>query len=217
MNNRQPRGGKILWSAESLNLEMLFEKLDGFITPTELFYVRMHYAIPRIDRTKWRLRVEGEIERAFELNYDKLTRLASNKVVALLECAGNSRSALEPKVAGVQWGLGAVGNANWTGVPLSNLLDRAGLKPTASEVVLEGADEGPVELAGGPRGNVRFARSVPVAKARKDVLLAYKINDGELPAEHGFPVRAIVPGWYAVASVKWLQRVIVIERPFNGY
>src|SRR6266481_4512619 len=128
MNDRQLRDGKILRSAEPLNLEMPFEKLEGFITPTELFYVRMHYAIPKIDRTKWRLRVEGEVERAFELNYDELTKLASKKVLALLECAGNSRNFLEPKVPGVQWGLGAVGNANWEGVPLSILLDRAGVK-----------------------------------------------------------------------------------------
>jgi DMSO/TMAO reductase YedYZ molybdopterin-dependent catalytic subunit len=146
-----------------------------------------------------------------------LTKLASKKVLATLECAGNSRSSLKPKVPGVQWGLGAVGNASWTGVPLSALLDRAGVKQTACEVILEGADEGPVAEALGPRGNVRFARSVPLTKAREDVLLAHKINDVDLPPEHGFPVRAIVPGWYAVASVKWLQRILVIDRPFNGY
>jgi DMSO/TMAO reductase YedYZ molybdopterin-dependent catalytic subunit len=217
MNDQQTRDERIVRSADPLNLEMPFEKLEGFITPTELFYVRMHYAIPKIDRTKWRLRIEGEVERGFELNYDELTKFASKKVVAMLECAGNSRIFLEPKVPGVQWGLGAVGNANWTGVPLSILLDRAGVKPTAREVILEGADEGPAELAGGPHGKVRFARSIPLAKAREDVLLAYKMNDVDLPAEHGFPARAIVPGWYAVASVKWLQRVIVIDRPFEGY
>ncbi len=217
MKDQQLQDGKIVRSADPLNLEMPFEKLKDFITPTELFYVRMHYSIPKIDRTKWRLRIEGEVDSAFELNYDELTKLASKKVLALLECAGNSRSFLEHKVPGVQWSLGAVGNANWTGVPLSILLDRAGVKQTAREVVLEGADEGPVELAEGPRGKVRFARSIPLSKAREDALLAYKINDVDLPAEHGFPVRAIVPGWYAVASVKWLQRVIVIDRPFDGY
>ncbi|MDB6022372.1 MAG: yedY [Pedosphaera sp.] len=216
-NNQPLRDGKILRSAEPLNLEMPFEKLADFITPTDLFFVRMHYAIPKIDRAKWRLRVEGEVERAFEINYDELTRLASKKVLAMLECAGNTRCFLEPKAPGVQWGLGAVGNVNWTGVPLSILLDRAGVKPAAREVILEGADEGPAEDVKGPRGKVRFARSVPLAKARKDVLLAYKINDDDLPAEHGFPARAIVPGWYGVASVKWLRRVVVIDRPFNGY
>jgi DMSO/TMAO reductase YedYZ molybdopterin-dependent catalytic subunit len=217
MTDRKLRAGKILRSAEPLNLEMPFEKLDDFVTPTELFFVRMHHAIPKIERSQWRLRVEGEVERPFELNYDELTRLESKKVLAMLECAGNTRSVLKPEVAGVQWGLGAVGNANWTGVPLSILLDRAGVKRTGREVVLEGADEGPAEDVRGPHGNVRFARSVPLAKAHEDVLLAYKINDVDLPAEHGFPVRAIVPGWYGVASVKWLQSITVIDRPFNGY
>jgi DMSO/TMAO reductase YedYZ molybdopterin-dependent catalytic subunit len=97
------------------------------------------------------------------------------------------------------------------------VLERAGVKPSGREVILEGADEGPLEDAKAPRGNVRFARSIPLSKARDDVLLAYKMNDAELPPEHGFPVRAIVPGWFAVASIKWLQRIIVTDRPFMGY
>jgi DMSO/TMAO reductase YedYZ molybdopterin-dependent catalytic subunit len=91
------------------------------------------------------------------------------------------------------------------------------VKPTAQEVILEGADEGPLEDPKAPRGNVRFARSIPLGKAKDDVMLVYKMNGEELRPEHGFPVRAIVPGWFAVASVKWLQRVIVTDRPFNGY
>jgi DMSO/TMAO reductase YedYZ molybdopterin-dependent catalytic subunit len=209
--------GRIVRSQEPLNLEMPFEMLDGFITPTDLFYVRTHFPIPQIDKNKWRLRVEGEVERPFELSYNELLKVGLCTVPVTLECAGNNRSLLEPEVKGVQWGLGAVGNAKWTGVPLSNLLDRAGLKPTAYEVILEGADEGTLEDPKAPRGNVRFARSIPLAKARADVLLAYKMNDADLKAEHGFPVRAVVPGWYAVASVKWLQRVIVNDRPFTGY
>jgi DMSO/TMAO reductase YedYZ molybdopterin-dependent catalytic subunit len=134
-----------------------------------------------------------------------------------LECAGNNRNFLEPKVKGVQWHLGAVGNAEWTGVPLSALLDRAVLKPNASEVVLEGADGGVLEDPKSPPGELKFARSIPLEKARRDVLLAYKMNGENLPPEHGFPLRAIVPGWYAMASVKWLQRIIVTDRPFNGY
>src|SRR5205814_4461899 len=154
-----------------------FENLDGFITPTKSFYVRTHFPLPENDKNRWRLGVEGEVERPFEINYGELIKLESQKIPVTLECAGNNRNFLDPKVAGVQSGLGAVGNANWTGVPLSILLDRAGVKQTAREVILEGADEGPVELAGGPHGNVRFARSVPLTKARQDVLLAYKIND----------------------------------------
>jgi DMSO/TMAO reductase YedYZ molybdopterin-dependent catalytic subunit len=134
-----------------------------------------------------------------------------------LECAGNNRNFLEPKVKGVQWGLGAVGTAEWTGVPLAILLDRAEVKSEAREVIFEGADGGILEEPKRPPGKVEFARSIPLAKAREDVLLAYKMNGNELPPQHGFPLRAIVPGWYAMASIKWLQRIIVTDRPFSGY
>jgi len=209
--------GKIVRSSDPLNLEMPFDKLDGFITPTELFYVRTHFPIPKIDKKAWRLRVEGAVERPFELNYNDLFTFESRTMPVTLECAGNNRIFLEPKVKGVQWGLGAVGNANWTGIPLSILLDRAGVKPSALEVILEGADEGSPEDAKAPSANVRFTRSIPLAKARGDVLLAYKINGQDLPPQHGFPLRAIVPGWYAMASIKWLQRITVTDRPFHGY
>ncbi len=209
------RDGKIVRSEDPLNLEMLFETLGGFITPTKSFYVRTHFPIPKIDRNKWRLRVEGEVERPFEINYGELIKLESEKIPVTLECAGNNRNFLEPK-EGVQWGLGAVGNAEWTGVPLSVLLDRAGVKSTAREIILEGADRGKPEDPKSPPGEMNFARSIPMKKA-DDVLLAYKMNDVDLPAENGFPVRAIVPGWYAVASIKWLQRIIVTDKIFNGY
>jgi DMSO/TMAO reductase YedYZ molybdopterin-dependent catalytic subunit len=210
------RDGKIVRSEDPLNLEMPFETLDGFITPTKLFYVRTHFPIPKIDRNKWRLRVEGEVKRPFEINYGELIKLESEKIPVTLECAGNNRNFLEAKVKGVQWGLGAVGNAEWTGVPLSILLDRAGVKSTAREIILEGADRGKPEDPKSPPGEMNFARSIPMKKA-SDVLLAYKMNDVDLPAENGFPVRAIVPGWYAVASIKWLQRIIVTDKIFNGY
>jgi len=145
--------GKIVRSEEPLNLEMPFEQLDGFITPTKVFYVRTHFPIPKIDRKKWRLRVEGEVEKPFELSYDELSKLESRKISATLECAGNNRNFLEPKVKGVQWGLGAVGNAEWTGVPLSILLERAGVKPNAREVILEGADGGKLDDPKAPAGN----------------------------------------------------------------
>jgi DMSO/TMAO reductase YedYZ molybdopterin-dependent catalytic subunit len=134
-----------------------------------------------------------------------------------LECAGNNRNFLKPKVKGVQWRLGAVGTAEWSGVPLSTLIDRAIPKPNAREVILEGTDCGMLEDSKSPPGELKFARSIPLEKARRDVLLAYKMNGFDLPPEHGFPLRAIVPGWYAMASVKWLQRIIVTDRPFTGY
>ena len=212
----QLRDGRIVRGEDPLNLEMPFEMLDSFITPTKSFYVRTHFPIPKIDKNRWRLRVEGEVERPFEINYGELVRLESQKIPVTLECAGNNRNFLDPKVKGVQWGLGAVGNAEWNGVPLSILLDRAGIKPSAREIILEGADRGKLEDPKSPAGEIKFSRSIPLEKAR-DVLLAYKMNDVDLPAEHGFPVRAIVPGWYAMASIKWLQRVAVTDKPFNGY
>src|SRR6059058_312404 len=216
-NYIQLRDGRIVRSEAPLNLEMPFETVESFITPTKSFYVRTHFPIPKIDRDAWWLHVEGEVEEPFAINYEELLKLESLTVPVTLECAGNNRSFLEPKVKGVQWGLGAVGTAEWTGVPLSILLDRAGVKANASEIILEGADGGVLEDPKSPPGELRFARSIPVEKARRDVLLAYKMNGIDLPAEHGFPVRAIVPGWYAMASVKWLQRIIVTDLPFTGY
>src|SRR3981081_1324986 len=179
MEQPKLRDGKIVRSEEPLNLEMPFGNLDGFITPTKSFYVRTHFPIPKIDKNKWRLRVEGEVQTPLEINYDELLKLESKKIPATLECAGNNRDFLEPKVKGVQWGLGAVGNAEWTGVPLSILLERAGIKPSAREVILEGSDRGKIEDLKGPRGDLNFARSIPLEKAR-DVLLAYKMNDVDL-------------------------------------
>ncbi|HEY4273109.1 MAG TPA: sulfite oxidase [Candidatus Udaeobacter sp.] len=211
------RDGRIVRCESPLNLEMPFSSLDTFLTPTKSFYVRTHFPIPTIDRDAWWLHVEGEVEKAFAINYEQLKAFESVTVPVTLECAGNNRLFLEPKVKGVQWHLGAVSTAEWTGVYLSTLLDRASLKPNACEVILEGADCGMVEEPKGPSGELTFARSIPLDKARRDVLLAYKMNGDDLPPEHGFPVRAIVPGWYAMASVKWLQRIIVTDRPFTGY
>src|SRR5947208_6400442 len=211
------RDGRIIRGEAPLNLETPFEKLDSFITPTESFYVRTHFPIPSIDKDAWWLRIEGEVEKQFGINYEELLDLEWKTIPEQLECAGNNRSFLEPKVKGVQWGLGAVGKAEWTGVPLSTLLDRARVKAHACEIILEGADGGVLEDPKSPPGELRFARSLPLSKARADVLLAYKMNSVALPPQHGFPLRAVVPGWYAMASIKWLQRIIVTAQPFTGY
>jgi DMSO/TMAO reductase YedYZ molybdopterin-dependent catalytic subunit len=216
-NDIQLRDGRIVRSDEPLNLEMPFEKVGSFITPNKSFYVRTHFPIPKIDRDAWWLHVEGEVEKPFAINYEELLKIKSLTVPVTLECAGNNRNFLEPKVKGVQWGLGAVGTAEWTGVPLSVLLDRARLRPDACEVILQGADGGLLAEAKSPPGEMHFARSVPLAKASQNVLLAYEMNGNDLPPEHGFPLRAVVPGWYAVASVKWLQRIVVTSQPFTGY
>src|SRR5439155_10776079 len=174
-------GGKIVRGENPLNLEMPFETLEGFLTPTEAFYVRTHFPIPSVDRNAWWLHVEGEVDNPFAINYEQLLELESIMIPVTLECAGNNRCFLEPKVKGVQWRLGAVGTAEWTGVPLSVLLDRAGVKPSAREVILEGTDGGMLEDRKSPPGQLRFTRSIPLEKARADDLLAYKINGSRLP------------------------------------
>jgi DMSO/TMAO reductase YedYZ molybdopterin-dependent catalytic subunit len=217
-NSDSSVAGLIVRQKDPDNLEAPFAQLQSFITPNELFYVRNHFKRPDINPGTWRLKVGGEVSRLLEVSYDELRRMPSRTVIATLECAGNNRSFLTPKAKGVAWGLGAVGNAEWTGVPLGAVLDQAGLKPNAVEVVLEGADSGQLTADAKPAGSVHFARSLPLEKARKpEVLLAYRMNGVELPPNHGFPVRAIVPGWYGVASIKWLQRIVVTPSPFPGY
>ena len=204
-------------SEEPLNLEMPFAALRDFITPNEQFYVRCHFPVPEVEVATWRLRLEGLVRNATEISYDELRALPQHSVTATMECAGNGRSHLEPKVKGVQWDIGAVGNGQWSGVLLRDVLERAGLKENATEVILEGADRGTIKEPPRPPNEINYARSLPLAKARADVLLALEMNGEPLSPTHGFPLRAVVPGWFGMASVKWLQRIIVSDRPFNGY
>ena len=209
---------RIQRSQTPLTLETPIAALDRPITPNPLFYVRNHFPTPMLQANTWRLRVTGAVERELELTLDEVRRMPSRSVTMTLECAGNSRSMLNPVTRGVQWGNGAVSTTEWTGVSLLDVLNRAGLRQNAVDVVLEGADRG--EITAEPRspGVIHFARSLPLAKARQQVvLLAYRMGNAELPANHGFPLRAVVPGWYGMASVKWLTRIVVTDRPFNGY
>lgn len=210
------RGFQII-EKEPVNLEMPFGTVDRFFTPNENFYVRCHFPIPKIDETTWRLRIEGEVEKELSLTLGDLLKLPAYTSAALLECAGNNRVFLMPKVKGAQWQMGAVGNAEWTGARLSEILERAGVKTGALEVILEGADEGQVKDPPSPSGNFHYARSIPLQKALDDVLIVYEMNGQPLSETHGAPVRAIVPGWYGMAAVKWLTRVIVSNAPFQGF
>lgn len=209
--------GMIVRQAAPLNLEMPFGALDDFITPTADFFVRCHFPIPEMSGEHWRLRVHGEVERPLELNAGQLRALPVSTMTATLECAGNGRVFLSPKVSGTQWERGAVGNATWTGVLLQDVLAKAGVRADALEVILCGADEGEIEEGPRPGGKINYARSVPLAKATDDLLLAWQMNGQDLTPAHGFPLRAIVPGWYGMASVKWLSEIVVSGRPFLGY
>ena len=141
--------------------------------------------------------------------------MRSKTLAVTLECAGNGRGLFDRPSEGEQWGLGAVSTAEWTGVPLVEILDRAGVRPEVKDVLFRGADAGPVEGRAEP---VRFERSLGIDDARdRDVLLAYAMNGEPLPVEHGYPVRLIVPRWYAVASVKWLTEIDFIDRTFFGH
>jgi DMSO/TMAO reductase YedYZ molybdopterin-dependent catalytic subunit len=197
------------------NSETPLDSVRSWVTPNRLFFVRNHFDVPVIDRTTWRLRVEGCVERPKVWTWNELAILPERSVFATVECAGNGRSFLQPRAQGVQWGAGAIGHAEWTGVPLRLLLEQAGLRPGALEVLVEGSDHGtepddPEEIV--------FARSLPLAKALDpDTLLAMRMNGELLEPSHGYPVRLFVPGWYGVASVKWVRRIAVLDRVFQGY
>ena len=197
------------------NSETPLESIQGWVTPNRLFFVRNHFEMPAVEPASWRLRVEGCVERPVEWTWEQLLALPHRSVFATVECAGNGRSFLQQKAAGVQWGAGAVGHAEWTGVPLSRVLEESGLSSDAVEVLFEGSDRGSETDHPEP---MHFARSLPLAKALdRDTLLVTRMNGELLSASHGFPLRLFVPGWYGVASVKWLRRIEVLNRSFHGY
>jgi DMSO/TMAO reductase YedYZ molybdopterin-dependent catalytic subunit len=207
----------IIREKEPANLEMPFGELDSWITPNDQFYIRAHFPVPAIDLAQWRLKIEGAVDSPLDLGIEDLRGFPTTTLPATLECAGNGRVFLVPKVKGTQWELGAVGNAEWTGVSLGEVLRQAGVKEGAVDVVLEGADSGTISEAPKPAGKVNYARSVPLGKALDGVLLALEMNGEPLTPSHGFPLRAVVPGWFGMAAVKWLQRIVVTDQPYNGY
>ena len=191
------------------NQEMRWNQMysRGYLVPNDLFFVRDHSKTPVINAASWRLKVEGSgVQRPLDLSYDDLLAMPSVSVIRFVECAGNGRSFFEQaygkKAQGTQWKLGAVGVAEWTGVPLREVLDRAGMKRSAKDLMPEGLDD------------LRVRRPMSVAKAvEEDTLLVYAMNGEPLPPDHGFPVRALVPGWIGVASVKWVGKIEVSEQP----
>lgn len=202
-------------TAEPENSETPLESQSGWVTPNRLFFVRNHFARPAIDLDSWRLSVEGAVRRPRQWTWDELNELPQRTVFATVECAGNGRSFLQSRAAGVQWAAGAIGHAEWTGVPLRTILDEAGLQPGSMDIVFQGADAGSESDHPEP---MHFERALPLDKARHpDTLLATRMNGEPLEADHGFPLRLFVPGWYGVASVKWLVRIAVIDKPFSGY
>src|ERR1700674_1203491 len=210
--------GLIIREKEPTNLETPLDQVDSHLTPTELFSIRSHFPAPRLELASYQLRIDGAVRNPLSLSYQQLRDMPSQTRVATLECAGNSRVFLIPQFAGAQWELGAVGNAEWTGVPLGALLERAGLEEDACEIVLEGPDRRVPKEGATPPGPISYARSLPRAKAlQREVLIAYQMNGHDLTQDHGYPVRAIVPGHYGMASVKWLTRIYAVRERFQGY
>ena len=197
------------------NSETPLESVRSWVTPTRLFFVRNHFTVPTLDVAAWRLTVEGRVKKRRAWTWEELVELPDRTVFATVECAGNGRSFLAERQAGVQSGAGAVGHAEWTGVPLQVVLERSGLEADAVEVLFEGADVGTEPDHPAP---MSFERSLPLAKAlHPDTLLAFRMNGEVLDPIHGYPLRLFVPGWYGVASVKWLRRIEVVNEPFRGY
>jgi DMSO/TMAO reductase YedYZ molybdopterin-dependent catalytic subunit/rhodanese-related sulfurtransferase len=208
--------GLVVHRINPLNCETAIPALvGGVVMPNARFYVRNHFETPSLDATEWRLAVGGLVERPMQLSLRDLQNMRSHSLVATLECAGNGRSMFDPPVDGEQWHLGAVSTAEWTGVPLGEVLDRAGAGAGASQVVFRGADRGVVDQSRPP---VPFERSLSLDDARNsDAVLAYAMNGEPLPVQHGYPLRLVVPGWYAVASVKWLADIELIGTPFEAF
>lgn len=206
--------GLVVHRAHPLNCETSIPALiGGVIMPNARFYVRNHFQIPNLDPATFQLRVRGLVDRPLNLAVSDLHNMRSQTLVVTLECAGNGRTLFDPPIEGEKWDLGAVSTAEWTGVPLVEVLDRAGVLTGAREVLFRGADSGDVEGR-----SIHFERSLPLNQARDaDVLLAYAMNGEPLPIQHGYPLRLITPRWYAVASVKWLTTIEAISTPFAGY
>jgi DMSO/TMAO reductase YedYZ molybdopterin-dependent catalytic subunit len=208
--------GLVVHRAYPLNCETSIPALiGGVVMPNAHFYVRNHFQIPKLDKGTWRLRVRGLVERPLTLSLRDLLNLPSRSRAVTLECAGNGRSLLQPPAEGEKWRLGAVSTAEWTGVPLAEVLDRAGIAVKAKEVVFRGADQGTLP---GATQSIHFERSLKLDLARDpDVLLAYAMNGEPLPVQHGYPLRLVMPDWYAVASVKWLTEIEAIDHSFDGH
>jgi len=193
----------ILRSHRPEDLEMPMDGFSSWLTPIDKFFVRTHLYVPKVDLASWRLSVEGEVDKPLTLTFTDIEKLARVDSVAVLECAGNGRGLYEPPVPGLQWEYGAVGNARWTGVHLAGVLRMAGVKSSARELIFDGADV--------PMGTMPdFQRGIPIDRAlMNDVLLAFRMNGEPLPIQHGFPLRAVVPGWSSDSWTKWLTRITV--------
>src|SRR5260370_40049544 len=212
LNHAADASRMIVLSSRPEDLEMPLDGFKDWITPIDRFFVRCHtYTPERPNVSEWKLKVDGVVNQALSLSMDDLKKLPRVELVSVLECAGNGRSFYQPRLPGAQWRFGSVGNGKWAGVRFKDVLEKAGLKDSAKDVLFDGADE--------PIGKMEdFRRTIPVKKALDpDTLLAFKMNGQPLPIEHGYPLRLIVPGWAGDSWVKWLQHIEVLDHEFEGF
>lgn len=189
------------------------EALRYEVTPLGLHYLLSHFDIPEGDAAGWQVAVTGRVATAMTVSLADIRALPARTLRVTLECAGNGRGLMSPRYPSMPWFSEAVSTAEWTGTPLRHLLERAGLEPDATEVAFLGADRG------FDRGVAHaYGRSLRLAEALSDdVLLVWAMNGAPLAPQHGHPLRLIVPGWFGMASVKWLERIEVLDRPFDGF
>ncbi len=210
--------GSVTFTPEELalafrNRGMPLEALRYPITPTGMHYLLTHFDVPEVDAATWRLRVGGLVSRELSLDIDAIRALPATTLAVTMECAGNGRALLTPRPLSQPWLLEAIGTAEWTGTPLRGVLADAGVTDAAVEVLFTGLDRG----VQGEEVQY-YQRSLSVAEAtRPEVLLAYEMNGAPLEPQHGYPLRLLVPGWYGMTSVKWLDSIEVLAEPFNGF
>ena len=209
------KGAMVLQRTTAPLLETPFEVFDqGVLTPNERFFVRWHWPLipTRVNVDTFRLNVHGHVDRMLSLSLEELMALPQFEIAAVNQCSGNSRGFFEPRVAGGEWGNGAMGNARWSGVRLKDVLDRAGVKTGAVEVRLSGLDA--PSVADAPR----FIKSLAIDHARdSEVMIAYAMNGNPLPLLNGFPLRVVVPGWYGTYWVKMLSDIEVLDQPDTNF
>lgn len=200
------------------NLEGPTDVFEASLTPVQRFFVRNHFDVPQLEPDSWRVNIDGAVNNPIKLGLEDLERFDHRRIEATIECAGNSRARLGERASGVPWKGRAIGTAEWGGVALQELLDEAGLDDEVVELVFVGADRGVIETAEGAELEMPYARSLPVEKAMsREVLVATEMNGQPLTTDHGFPARLVVPGWYGMASVKWLVRIVALTDRFDGY
>jgi DMSO/TMAO reductase YedYZ molybdopterin-dependent catalytic subunit len=198
-----------------LNAETPREQLKDAVTRTANVYVRTNFAVMHLHGSDHEIRVDGAVAAPFSIRVSELRQQSGITLTSTMECAGNHRLSLRPLPPGEPWQGGAISTARWSGIPLRALLERAAVSAEAIEILVEGADHGERVDAEEP---VRFARSLPIRDAlAPTTLLALEMNGEPLTPEHGAPVRLVVPGWYGMASVKWVTRISAITTPFDGY